>query len=43
MSQTYLQFSKKFLCSECNNPARERCHGIGEERALEKVWSDTKK
>jgi len=42
-------YVKQFPCSDCNNPATERCHGIGEERpllikrALEKVWSDITK
>ena len=42
-------YIKKFPCSDCSNPSKERCHGIGEERpllikrALEKVWSDTTK
>jgi hypothetical protein len=41
-------YIKKFKC-ECDEPAKERCHGIGEERPilikreLEKVWSDTSK
>jgi hypothetical protein len=43
---TYL---KKHPCSDCKEPAKERCHGIGEERpillkrALEKVYPDTTK
>jgi len=43
---TYL---KKHPCSDCENPSKERCHGIGEERpllikrALEKVYADTTK
>ena len=43
---TYL---KKHLCSDCKEPSKERCHGIGEERpillkrALEKVYPDTTK
>jgi hypothetical protein len=42
-TKTYL---KKHQCSECKNPAKERCHGIGEERpllikkALEKIYPD---
>lgn len=42
-------YIKKFPCSDCNGPATDRCHGIGEgrplliKRALEKVWSDTSK
>ena len=42
-------YIKKFICSDCNGPSTERCHGIGEgrplliKRALEKVWSDTTK
>jgi hypothetical protein len=45
-TNTYL---KKHPCSDCNNPSKERCHGIGEERpilikrALEKVYSDITK
>ena len=42
-TKTYL---KKHQCSNCKNPSKERCHGIGEERpllirkALEKVYPD---
>lgn len=42
-TKTYL---KKHQCSDCKNPSKERCHGIGEERpllirkALEKVYPD---
>jgi hypothetical protein len=42
-------YLKKHPCSECNEPSKERCHGIGEERpilikrALERVWPDTSK
>jgi len=40
-------YLKKHPCSECKEPSKERCHGIGEERpilmkrALERIWSDT--
>lgn len=43
---TYL---KKHPCSDCKNPSKERCHGIGEDRpllikrALEKVYPDISK
>ena len=43
---TYL---KKYPCSDCNNPSKERCHGIGEERpilierALQKIYPDITK
>jgi len=39
-------YMKKHHCSDCNGLAKERCHGIGEERpllikrALEKVYPD---
>ena len=42
-------YLKKHNCSDCGNPSKERCHGIGEERpllikrALEKVYPDTTK
>jgi len=42
-------YMKKHPCSDCKNPSKERCHGIGEERpllikrALEKVYPDTSK
>jgi hypothetical protein len=42
-------YLKKHPCSDCKEPAEERCHGIGEERlillkrALEKVYADTTK
>jgi hypothetical protein len=42
-------YLKKHPCSDCNNPSKERCHGIGEERplliksALEKVYPDITK
>lgn len=42
-------YLKKHPCSDCKVPAKERCHGIGEERpillkrALEKVYPDTTK
>ena len=42
-------YVKKHKCSDCNNQATERCHGIGESRpdlirkALKKVWPDTTK
>ena len=37
-------YLKKYKCSDCINPSKERCHGIGEERpllikrALEKIY-----
>jgi hypothetical protein len=43
---TYL---KKHPCSDCKNPSKERCHGIGEERpilllaALKRVYPDITK
>ena len=42
-------YLKKHPCSDCKGPARDRCHGIGEERpvlikrALERVYPDTTK
>ena len=46
-------FTKTYLrdnpCSDCNQPSKERCHGIGEERpilikrALAKVYPDVSK
>ncbi len=42
-------YLKKYKCSDCNNPSKERCHGIGEERpllikrALEKIYPDISK
>jgi hypothetical protein len=42
-------YLKKYKCQECENPCKERCHGIGEERpllikrALEKVYPDITK
>ena len=42
-------YLKKHPCSDCKNPSKERCHGIGEERphlikkALEKVYPDITK
>jgi len=45
-TKTYM---RNFPCSDCGEPSKERCHGIGEERpllikrALEKVWPDTSK
>ena len=42
-------YLKKYNCSDCKNPSKERCHGIGEERpllikkALEKVYPDISK
>jgi hypothetical protein len=42
-------YLKKHPCSDCNEPSKERCHGIGEERpklikkALEKVYPDRSK
>jgi len=43
---TYL---KKYPCSDCNHPSKERCHGIGEERpvlidrALKRIYPDVTK
>ncbi len=40
---------KQYPCSDCGAPSQERCHGIGEERAvllrraLQRVWPDTSK
>ena len=42
-------YLKKHTCSDCKNPSKERCHGIGEERpllikrALEHVYPDISK
>jgi len=42
-------YLKKYPCSDCNNPSKERCHGVGDERpklikrALEKVYPDITK
>ena len=43
------EYLKKHPCSDCSNPSKERCHGIGEsrplliKRALEKVYPDITK
>ena len=42
-------YMKKFACSDCEAPATDRCHGVGEsrplllKRALARVWPDTSK
>lgn len=42
-------YLKKHPCSDCKNPSKERCHGIGEERpillhmALKRVYPDITK